>query len=89
MLALGLAGVAHYFMFLYPSKLIYMTIVGISLLIYLLYFYYSHIQTTKADEWMIVIENGQHVASGVGLRRFIKPSQTMVKFSSKLEKITF
>ena len=42
-----------------------------------------------ADEWLLIIRDGQLLKAGIGMKTFIGLSDTVVKFPSKVEKVTF
>ena len=45
--------------------------------------------TSSAEEWMLVIRDGKMVKQGIGLCTWTFPGDQVVKFSSKLRKVTF
>ena len=46
-------------------------------------------KTSSAEEWMLVIRDGKMVKQGIGLCTWTMPGDQVVKFSSKLKKVTF
>jgi uncharacterized membrane protein YqiK len=46
--------------------------------------------SSNANEWLIVIENGELKRAGIGLKTFYSPlTQTLAKFPSSVQKVTF
>jgi len=41
------------------------------------------------NEWMIVLRNGKLVRSGIGLKTFVFPNETLVKFPSAIQRVEF
>ena len=46
-------------------------------------------QESKANEWMLVIRNGELVKSGIGLACWVMPGDQTIKFPSLINKLTF
>jgi hypothetical protein len=46
-------------------------------------------KTSSAEEWMLVIRDGKMIKQGIGLCTWTMPGDQVVKFSSKLKKVTF
>ena len=46
-------------------------------------------KTSSAEEWMVAIRDGKMVKQGIGLCTWTMPGDQVVKFSSKLKKVTF
>ena len=46
-------------------------------------------QESKPNEWLLVIENGKLVKSGIGLKTFVLPTQTTVTFPSAINRVPF
>jgi len=44
---------------------------------------------SQPNEWLLVISNGTLTKAGVGLKTFIGPYDTVVRFPSKVERISF
>ena len=44
---------------------------------------------SKANEWMVVIRNGEMVKCGIGLATWIMPGDQAIKFPSLINKVTF
>lgn len=44
---------------------------------------------SEADEWLLVIKDGKMTKAGIGLKTLIGFSDTVVKFPSRVEKVTF
>ena len=45
----------------------------------------SHFQEAKADEWMLIMRNGEMRKAGVGLKEIIWPQETCITFPSRLQ----
>jgi hypothetical protein len=46
-------------------------------------------QESKANEWMLVIRNGELIKSGIGLACWVMPGDQTIKFPSLINKLTF
>lgn len=46
-------------------------------------------EVSAPNEWLLLIENGTLVKAGIGLKCFVLPHQTVVKFPSKIERVVF
>lgn len=44
---------------------------------------------SEADEWLLIIRDGKLIKAGIGLKAIAGLSDTVVKFPSKIEKVTF
>ncbi len=44
---------------------------------------------SEADEWLLVIRDGKMIKAGIGMKTLIGFSDTVVKFPSRVEKVTF
>jgi hypothetical protein len=44
---------------------------------------------SEPNEWMIVLRNGKLVRSGIGLKTFVFPNETFVKFPSVIQRVEF
>lgn len=53
------------------------------------FFFFSKMVSAEPDEWMIVVRNGEVVAAGVGISRYIRHGDRVVKFPSKINKVNF
>lgn len=42
-----------------------------------------------ADEWLLVVRDGQLVKAGIGLKTFVGLTDTVVKFPSRVERVNF
>lgn len=58
-----------------------------------LFFIVKYLQTWwvegSPNEWVLVIKDGKMIRSGVGLKTLVFPTETYVKFPSKVEKVEF
>lgn len=50
----------------------------------LIYYLNGRWETAEPNEWLLLIENGKLSKCGVGLKCFVWPSQTVVKFPSAI-----
>ena len=64
-----------------PSALV---TVGVSVIAYIIY---QGWETSNANEWLLIIENGVQKKAGIGLRCFRTFQQTAVKFPSKINRV--
>ena len=45
--------------------------------------------SAEPNEWLLIIEDGKMKSCGIGLKCFVWPSQTVAKFSSAIQRISF
>jgi hypothetical protein len=83
-MAIGFLAVVHS---LFGFKLFIMVAVATSVVGALTYVIYNGWETSGPNEWLLLIENGQLVKSGVGLKTFKKPNQMVAKFSNEISKV--
>lgn len=50
---------------------------------------YMQWEQSLPNQWLLLIENGKLVKAGIGLKCFVWPTQTVVKFPSNIERIKF
>lgn len=49
----------------------------------------SHFKEAKADEWMLIMRNGEMRKAGIGLKEVIWPQETCITFPSRLQQVDF
>lgn len=52
------------------------------------YVIYNGWESSKPNEWLLLIENGQLKKAGVGLKTFKKYNQITARFSNEIRKVT-
>ena len=65
------------------------TIALVAILAFATCMIYTKLHTATPDEWMLVIEDGEMLLAGVGMRHFARPGQQVVTFPSSLQKVSF
>ena len=70
-----------YFILALALLLVFLGAIGLAI--------YSRWIIAKPNEWLLVIENGQLRTAGIGLRAFKKIGQTIVRFPSSLQRVSF
>lgn len=53
------------------------------------YLVFSRFVSADPDEWMLVVRDGEVISAGVGISRFIRKGDQVVKFPSKINKVNF
>ena len=75
-----------------PTNLIVPAIVGIVVLV-IVYRTFKYVQslyvTGKANEWVLIINNGEMKNAGIGLSCFKGPFDQVARFPSKVNKVNF
>lgn len=89
---LGIIGVASTLLasvFLAPEKVMIPAACSVLGIAGSIVFAQSRWVTSKADEWLLVIRDGKLLKSGVGMKTFVGFADTIVRFPSKIEQVTF
>lgn len=76
-------------LFILPRPISIVAAVLFAALIGILVFIKSRWVESEANEWLLLIRDGQLVKAGIGLKTLIGFSDTIVKFPSRVEKVTF
>lgn len=75
--------------FILPSPFNIIGVVVFALVVGLTIFLKSRWVEAGADEWLLVIKDGKLSKAGIGLKTISGLNDTIVKFPSRVEKVTF
>lgn len=86
---IGVISLAIAVYFLTPNALSIISAIFVFITYGVVLFLQSRWVKSDADQWLLIIRDGKLVRAGIGLQTLSGFSDTVVKFPSKIEKVTF